>query len=42
MDIGKYTNEQLGWMIGIHLVFAVSGLLFAAMDRLSVHKHDRR
>lgn len=41
MDIGKFTNEQLAWKTGIHMVFVVSGLLFAAMDRLAEGKHDR-
>jgi len=38
MDIDKFTSEQLAWKTGIHLVFVVSGLLFAAMDRLSEGK----
>jgi len=34
MDIGKLSQHELGWMVGIHLTFVVSGLLYALMDRL--------
>jgi uncharacterized protein (TIGR00645 family) len=33
VDLEHYTNEQLGWKTGIHLVFVVSGVLFALTDR---------
>ncbi|SEM85616.1 TIGR00645 family protein [Loktanella fryxellensis] len=32
MDIAKYTSAQIGWMVTIHLVFEISGVLLAAMD----------
>jgi uncharacterized protein (TIGR00645 family) len=32
------TNEQLGWMVGIHLTFVVTGVLFAFGDWLSYSK----
>jgi uncharacterized protein (TIGR00645 family) len=32
-------NAQLGWQVGIHLTFVVSGLLFALTDRLGGDKH---
>ncbi|MBX3705922.1 MAG: TIGR00645 family protein [Pseudomonadales bacterium] len=35
MNIHNLTDRQLGWMVGIHLVFIVSGLLYAWMDRIS-------
>lgn len=28
----QYTSEQLGWKIGIHLTFVISGVLFAVTD----------
>jgi uncharacterized protein (TIGR00645 family) len=35
MHIDTASDRQLGWGVGIHLAFIVSGLLLAAMDRLS-------
>jgi uncharacterized protein (TIGR00645 family) len=35
---GDINTEQLAWMVGIHLTFVVSGVLYAVTDRLS-HKH---
>jgi len=37
MDIEKYTDAQIQWMIIIHLVFVVSGVLLAAMDWIANH-----
>jgi len=34
MDIPKYSDEQIRWMIIIHCVFVVSGVLLALMDYL--------
>lgn len=34
MNVHTLTNEQLGWKVGLHLTFVVSGVLFAVMDRL--------
>jgi uncharacterized protein (TIGR00645 family) len=36
MLIDQYTNSQLGWLVGIHLTFVVSGLLFTYMDKVAV------
>ncbi len=36
MLIEKYDDNQLKWLIGIHLTFVVSGLLFSYMDKVSV------
>lgn len=36
MDAGKYSAETMGWMVTIHLVFVVSGVLLALMDLLSM------
>lgn len=35
MLLKDYTNEQLAWLVGIHLTFVVSGLLFTYMERVS-------
>ncbi|NNU82168.1 TIGR00645 family protein [Halovulum dunhuangense] len=37
MDVGKYETEQIRWMVIIHLVFVVSGVLLAAMDWIANH-----
>lgn len=29
------TDRELAWMVGIHLTFVVSGLIYALMDRIS-------
>ena len=35
MLLHDYTNVQLAWLVGIHLTFVVSGLLFAYMEKVS-------
>ncbi|MCD6034738.1 MAG: hypothetical protein K0R63_479 [Rickettsiales bacterium] len=35
MDIAKYDDKQIMWMVIIHLVFVVSGVMLAAMDRIA-------
>ncbi|MDH5231588.1 MAG: TIGR00645 family protein [Gammaproteobacteria bacterium] len=35
MLLKNYTNEQLAWLVGIHLTFVVSGLLFTYMEKVS-------
>ncbi len=37
MDVGKYAPDQIRWMVVIHLVFVVSGVLLAAMDWIANH-----
>jgi len=37
MDVTKYPPEKIRWMITIHLVFVISGVLLAAMDWISNH-----
>ena len=37
MDIEKYTDAQIRWMVIIHLVFVISGVLLAAMDWIGNH-----
>jgi uncharacterized protein (TIGR00645 family) len=41
MNVGKMSDRDLGWYVGIHLVFVVSGLLLAWTDRLSAEAHRR-
>lgn len=36
MDIKQYNQQEIIWKIVIHLVFVVSGLLLALMDRIAV------
>lgn len=37
MDIEKYSPEKIEWMVIIHLVFIISGVLLAAMDWITNH-----
>lgn len=38
VNVEQFTNEQLGWKVGIHLTFVVSGVLFALTDYLGYAK----
>lgn len=35
LEIGDHDKIELGWLIGLHLTFVVSGVLLAVMDRVS-------
>lgn len=35
MEIKKYTTDQVMWMVIIHVVFVVSGVLLALMDKIA-------
>ncbi|SOC14289.1 uncharacterized protein (TIGR00645 family) [Rhodobacter sp. JA431] len=37
MDLDKYPQEKIIWMVVIHLVFVISGVLLAAMDWITNH-----
>jgi uncharacterized protein (TIGR00645 family) len=37
LNIAAYSNEELGWKLGLHMTFVISGVMFALMDRLA-HK----
>lgn len=39
MNLKAYTDGELAWKIGLHLMFVVSGVLFAIMDKLSHKDH---
>lgn len=36
MDVDKVSTAQVQWMVIIHLVFVVSGVLLALMDRIAI------
>lgn len=36
MDVDKVSEGQVQWMVIIHLVFVVSGVLLAIMDRIAI------
>lgn len=40
INADKMSNTQLAWRAGIHLVFVVSGVLFAVTDRLTEGKGE--
>jgi uncharacterized protein (TIGR00645 family) len=35
MDVRKYTDRELAWAVGIHVVFVASSVLLALSDRIS-------
>lgn len=35
MDVNKYTESHIMWMVIIHIVFVVSGVLLALMDKIA-------
>lgn len=37
MDIPKYTDRDIQWMVIIHIVFVGSGVALAFMDRIETH-----
>ncbi|MBK1647636.1 TIGR00645 family protein [Rhabdochromatium marinum] len=39
MNIGNFDKTEVAWMIGLHLCFVVSGVLFALMERLAHRRH---
>lgn len=42
MNLEKKTEQEIFWMVVIHLVFVVSGVLLALMDKLAVSAKARR
>ncbi len=45
MNVDQYTDKQLAWLIGLHVTFVFSGVMYALMDRLGhssskKSKHD--
>lgn len=39
MNVDVLTDRHLAWLIGIHITFLFSGLIFAIMDKLQCGKH---
>ncbi len=39
MQVEEYTQEQVLWLVLIHITFVVSGLLFSLMDKLAAQTH---
>jgi uncharacterized protein (TIGR00645 family) len=39
LEIDTANKDNLAWMIGIHLVFVVTAVLFALSERIMVHMH---
>jgi len=37
LEIENTNKEDLGWMLGLHLTFVVTGLIFALSERFMVH-----
>lgn len=40
LEIDTTNKENLGWMVGIHLTFVVTGLIFALSERYMVHEKE--
>src|SRR5437762_751184 len=41
INVEDYSRQVLGWKVGIHLTFVISGVLFAVTDRLTEHRGSR-
>lgn len=39
MNVGNLSDRHLAWMVGIHVTFLFSGLLYAGMDRIAGKGH---
>lgn len=39
MNVEHLSDRELGWSVGIHMTFVISGVLLAVMDRLTGTKH---
>ncbi|MDM8548097.1 TIGR00645 family protein [Candidatus Venteria ishoeyi] len=39
MNVDALSDRHLAWMLGLHITFVVSGLLFAMMDKLTYRAH---
>ena len=39
MNVDNLSDRHLAWMVGIHMTFIVSGVLYAVMDRLQGRGH---
>lgn len=41
MNVRNISDRELGWLVGIHVVFVVSGLIMALTDRVSGDGHAK-
>lgn len=41
MDIKSYSDRDLAWLVGLHMIFVVSGILMALTDRISAGHHEK-
>lgn len=41
MDLKNITDREIGWYVGLHLVFVISGLMFALTDRIGEGGHGK-
>lgn len=41
MDVKGNSDRELSWLVGIHMVFVVSGILMALTDRIVAGHHDK-
>ena len=41
MDLKNISDREIGWYVGLHLVFVVSGLMFALTDRVGEGGHSK-
>jgi uncharacterized protein (TIGR00645 family) len=39
LDVEQHSDRHLAWMVGIHIMFVVSGVLMAVMDKLEGGDH---
>ena len=39
MNVDNHDDRHMAWMVGIHLTFVLSGVLYAVMDKLSHKNH---
>jgi uncharacterized protein (TIGR00645 family) len=36
-NLKDWTNEQLAWMVGIHLAFVFTAVMFALSEKIGIH-----
>jgi uncharacterized protein (TIGR00645 family) len=41
MDLDKTSDRQVAWYVGLHIVFVISGLMFALTDRIGEATHGK-
>ena len=41
MDLKNLGDREIGWYVGLHLVFVISGLMFALTDRIGEGGHGK-